>query len=330
MISKDGFQKAVELINQSTNVLVATHTRPDGDACGCVTAMRELLESAGKKAESVFLSEIPNWYKFLFDKPPKILGKDIQLEQLRERNFDLIVLVDVNSDNQLPEFTGFLKQTDAAVLAIDHHQSNDGLGSVELIDSAAAATGLIILDLFEHAGWQITKSIATELFVAIATDTGWFRFRNTDRRVFAACSKLIEAGAEPPKLFKRLYLNLSPQRFRLMAAANDSVELHFNGRLAYQQLMLSDFERTGASYEDTENLIDESRRIAGVEAAVLLIELADGKVKCSLRSTGSIDVCSIAEELGGGGHISAAGVYLDGPLKNAKKLILEHLRRQID
>jgi len=323
------FQKAVELINQSTNVLLTTHTKPDGDACGCVVAMCEMLESIGKKADSVFLSQIPRWYEFLFDRPPELLGKDINIERLQEKSFDLIVLLDVNSDSQLPEFTKFLKQNKSPILVIDHHQSNDGLGNVELVDSTAAATGMIILDLFKYAGWRITKSIAAGLFVAIGTDTGWFRFRNTDSRVFAACSKLIQAGAEPPNLFKQLYLNLSPERFRLMAAANDSVEFHFGGRLAYLQLTLADFEKTGASYEDTENLIDESRRIAGVEAAVLLVELADGKIRCSLRSTGPLDVCSVAEKLGGGGHKMAAGAYLDGPLEAAKKLIFEHLGRQI-
>ncbi len=328
MVSSDDFRKAVELIGKSTNVLVTTHTKPDGDACGCVVAVCDVLSGLGKKVGTVFLSEIPEWYEFLFEEKPPILGEDVKIEQFKQAGYDLIVLVDVNSDNQLPGFCDYLKPSDVPVMVIDHHETGDGLGDVELVDSSAAATALIVLDLFKYAGWPVSEKIATALFVAIATDTGWFRFRNTDELVFSACSELIKAGASPPQVYQKLYLNFSLQRFRLMTAAANTLELYLDGRFATQQLSQADFARSGAAYKDTENLIDECRRIKGVEAAGLFIELADGDVRCSLRSSGAVDVARVAQKFGGGGHRAAAGATLDGPLDSAKRLVFEQIAEQ--
>ena len=331
MVSIDDFQKAVELVDKSSSVLITTHTRPDGDACGSAAAMCDTLAVLGKKVELILLSPLPEWYEFLFTEKPAILGQDLTLKQLQEEQFgefDLIVIVDVNSNNQLPKFAEFLKQNDRPVLVIDHHITNDGLGDVELVDSSAAAAGLIVFDFLKYANWTITEKIAQVLFVAVATDTGWFHFSNTDSRVYRTCAELIEIGANPTQLYHDLYQNLSLERFRLMTVMLNTLELHFDGRYATQQVLQQDFKQTGATPKDTENLIDECQRIRTVEAAALFVELKDGRIKCSLRSTKTIDVRKIAQKFGGGGHTMAAGVHLPGPLENAKKLILESVAEQ--
>ncbi len=331
MKSNNNFQKALELIDNSNSILITSHSRPDGDACGSIVAMAEALAGLGKKVKPLLLSELPRWYEFLFTEKPAILDKDITVEQLTEGRsveFDLIFIVDTNSLNQLPKFEQYLKQTDLPVLVIDHHVTSDGLGSVELIDTAAAATALIIFDLFKHAKWQFNKKIAYALFVAIATDTGWFHFANTDSRVYTSCAELIDIGVKPTEIYHDLYQSFSQQRFKLMMAMLNTLELHLDGRYATQHILQTDFEQTGARGMDTENLIDECHRIGSVEAAVLFVELKDGRIKCSLRSRGAVDVRKIAQKFGGGGHIMAAGVHLPGPLKNAKKLINAEVEKQ--
>ncbi len=331
MVNSNDFQKAVELINKSSNVLLTTHIRPDGDACGSVVAMCDALIALGKMVMPILPSELPEWYEFLFTKKPAILGEDVTVEQLKQGQFaqpDLIILIDVNSNNQLSKFSEYLKQNNKPVLVIDHHITNDGLGDVELIDTSAAATGLIIFDLLKHADWEITEKIAQALFVAVATDTGWFRFNNTDSRVHRSCAELIDAGLNPTQMYRNLYQDFSYNRFKLMAAMLTTLELHFDGRFATQHLLQQDFEHTGAAYNDTENLIDECQRISTVEVAALFVELTDGRVKCSLRSRGDIDVRKIAAKFGGGGHTAAAGVHLSGPLENAKQLIFEQVKGQ--
>jgi phosphoesterase RecJ-like protein len=329
MALTDDFQNAIELISRSRNVLITTHTRPDGDACGCVAAMAQILKSLGKKTKAILLSELPLWYEFLFEEKPPVYDHDIKADRLADT--DLIILVDVNSDNQLPKFCDYLKnqRNGGKVLVLDHHVTSDGLGDVELVDTSASATGLIVYDLMQFAGWHITERTAAALFVAISTDTGWFQFSNTDARTLITAGKLMQYGINATELYRRLYQNFTPQRFRLMTRMFDSLELHFDGRYAVQQLTLKDFEETGASYADTENLIDRCRCINTVEAAALFVELKDGRIRCSLRSSGNVDMRLVAQKFGGGGHVVAAGVHLPGPVENAKKLIYDVVKEQL-
>jgi phosphoesterase RecJ-like protein len=330
MTPKKDFQKAVDLINKSTSVLITTHTKVDGDAAGSCLAMSEALSTLGKKTQLLFLSPLPGWYSFLFDKSVPVLGADLSKETLLQDKFgrfDLVIIVDTNSRSQLPVFVEYLKQSHSPVLVIDHHATTDGLGDVELVDSSAAAASLIVLELFKFAHWPITQKIAQALFVGVAADTGWFHFNNTDAAVFCACSELADSGVNPSQIFHNIFQSFSPQRFRLMTAMLNTVEIHFDGRCATQYLTQQDFKNTGAKYEDTENLIDECQRISSVEVAALFVELPDGRIRCSLRSRGAIDVCKIAQKFAGGGHASAAGAYLTGPIERAKQAVLDLVRR---
>lgn len=332
MVSDFDIQKGVDLIDNSSSVLITTHTRPDGDACGSVAAMSEVLKVLGKQVKTILLSQVPKWYEFLFAQKPPIFGEDVSLEGLKQGELiepDLIIVLDTNSRPQLPRFEEYLRQNDKPVLIVDHHVTSDNLGDVELVDTAAAATGIIVYELFKYADWPITEAANRALFTAVATDTGWFQFSNTDSRTFRIAAELVDKGVEPSRAHQQLYQNFSPQRFRLMAAMLNTLQLHFDGRFASQHIALTDFERTGAFQKDTENLIDECRRIQTVEAAALFVEMDDGRIRCSLRSKGGIDVSKIAQKFGGGGHRMAAGTYLPGPLKNAKQLMIEEIRKRM-
>jgi phosphoesterase RecJ-like protein len=140
---------------------------------------------------------------------------------------------------------------------------------------------------------------------------------------------LIEAGVNPAEIYHDLYQNFSHQRFQLMTAMLNTLELHFDGRYAAQHLSQADFRQTGAEYTDTENLIDQCRRINTVQAAALFVVLADGRIRVSLRSSGAIDVRKIAQRFDGGGHTMAAGAHLPGPLESAKNLIVTEVQKQL-
>ncbi len=335
MITEQNFQKAVDLIKKSSSALITTHTRVDGDACGCCLALSETLTALGKKTETLLLSSLPKWYEFLFDPIPPVLGKDITIEQLsrvgsaHQSPFDLIIILDTNSYSQLPKLDGYLKKTQTPILVIDHHATADGLGSVELVDPHAAATSLIVLDLLKFANWPVTEKIAQALFAGLATDTGWFRFTNTSAQTFKTAAELIDAGAEPAQIYKNIYNSFSPARFKLLTTALNSLQLHLADRLATLELTKADFQTTGANYEDTENLIDFAQLIASVEVSALFVELADGRIRCSLRSRGAVNVAQIAQSFDGGGHHAAAGTYLNPPIQNARKLILNAVQRQL-
>ncbi len=348
-MSDEVYQQAVALIENSSNVLITTHTRPDGDACGCVAALTEVLRGLGKAVRPLLLSPMPDWYEFLFDEKIPVLDEDVRLEGLTGGTFgnvDLVVILDTNSYNQLPQFEDYLKQNTQPVLVVDHHVTSDRLGRVEITDATTAAAGLLLFDFLKYAGWPISKRAAEALFVAIATDTGWFHLRNTDSRVFRGCAELIDLGIDPNDLYRRLYQSFSPARFNLMAAMLNTLELHFDGRYASQYLVRADFERTGAAYRDTENLVNECQRINSVQVSALFVELRDGRIRCSLRSRpdaqpgraaapgakgeDAVDVSEIARKFGGGGHKMAAGTYLPAPIEHAMQLIFDEVAKRLN
>lgn len=334
MIKDEDFNKAQQLIEQSQNIILATHRKPDGDACGSAAALTAALRREGKSVLSVFLTEIPEWYQFVFDKPQKPVESLSQLDKsvkdtLGDR-VDLIIVADTNSTRQLEHFSEYINNnSDIPVLIFDHHVSTDSLGDVELVDSESAATGIIVYEFFKHTGREITDDIANALFVAVSTDTGWFQFSNTDSEVFAVSAELSKFDINPSELYHQLYRNFTPQRFALMTRMQNNLNLYFDNQYAEQYLTVKDFSETGADYKDTENLIDQCQKIKTVRAVTLFVELPDGNVKCSLRCRTGVDVRAVAQKFGGGGHTMAAGVLLEYPLDKARELIKTEIEKQL-
>lgn len=328
----DDFQKAVDLISGSTRVLLTTHIRPDGDACGCIRAMADVLTQLGKTPQMLFMSPLASWYESLFDEKPPVLGNDIKQEDLANvyADVDLVIIVDTNSKVQLPGFADWLCASGKKILVIDHHITGDHLGDVEVIDTGAAAAGEIVFDLIRYAGWPVDIRIAESIFIALSTDTGWFKYSNADSRIFHTAAQLIEAGVNPNVIYQRMYQSFTPARLRLMTRMLEHLELHDDGRIATQYILRRDFDETGASGPDSENLIDECQRIGSVEAAALLIELADGGFRCSLRSKGRVDVRVIAQQHGGGGHTLASGVNINDTLENIVAMIVREISAQLN
>jgi phosphoesterase RecJ-like protein len=325
------FQQAIDLITSSKSVLLTTHIRPDGDACGCVRALVEIIRQEGKKAQTLFMSPLSAWYQSLFDEAPLILGNDVSADQLSDAyaDVDLVIIVDTDSKVQLPGFDEWLIHCEKKILVIDHHITGDNLGDVSLVDTAAAAAGEVVFDLIKIAGWRITERIAESIFIALSTDTGWFKFGNTDSRIFHTAAELIDAGAKPNEIYRLLYQSFTPSRLYLMTRMLDHLELHADGRVATQYILRKDFDETGACGPDTENLIDECQRIETVEVAALFTELADGNFRCSLRSKGHVDVRKIAQKYGGGGHTLASGVNLEGSLNAVIHSIVDEINNQL-
>lgn len=325
------FQKAIDLINGSRHVLLTTHVRPDGDACGCIRALADVLKAKGKTADVLFMSPLAAWYESMFDPKPPVLGNDIKPAELSAvyAEVDLILIVDTDSRIQLPGFADWLGTCGKKTLVIDHHITGDHLGSVEVVDHTAAAAGEIVFDLIEFAGWPIDVRIAESIFIALSTDTGWFKYSNADSRIFGTAARLIDLGVQPHLIYQRMYQSFTPARLSLMTRMLEHLELHCGGRIATQYILRKDFDETGATGPDTENLIDECQRIQTVEAAVLLIELADGGFRCSLRSKGRVDVRLIAQKHGGGGHTLASGVNIPGTLEDVLDLVVREISEQL-
>jgi len=319
------WQPLADIIHNNTRFVLTSHVRPDADAIGSEMGLKGLLESLGKTVSIVNPSATPNHLQFL-DPTGTIqkLGSDIKPKLARDTDVHLIL--DTSAWQQLTDMRAVLEKTEARKVVIDHHVSSDDLGATEFKDVEASATGVLIAELAQHMNLRPTTEVAEALFCAIATDTGWFRFSNTDSRTLQAAAWLIECGARPQVLYQQLYERSSLARLKLHGRVLDRVILECDGRLAHTYVLRDDFKQTGAHPSDTEDLVNECLTIDGTEVAIIVVEQQSKQAKVSFRSRTDLDVAAIAERFGGGGHMKASGAMLPGPLMEARDTVLQALR----
>ncbi|MEJ2040639.1 MAG: DHHA1 domain-containing protein, partial [Desulfosarcinaceae bacterium] len=217
------------------------------------------------------------------------------------------------------------------IVNIDHHLTNTGFGHLQLVDPAACATAEIVHRLIKRMPVKLDAAIATAVYTGILTDTGSFRFSNTNQSAFAICSEMIEYGADPYEVAQYVYGTYSLGRIKLLNLALDSLEISANGKLSVMTLTQAMMKETGTQTQDIDGLINYARRIEAVKVAALIHETPtngsapqgeEAQYHVSLRSDGSVDVAKIASSYGGGGHASAAGFSVTSTLTGLKARIL--------
>ena len=208
---------------------------------------------------------------------------------------------------------------------IDHHLSGKTFASFNWIDPEACAVGAMIYDLAVASGAEITAEMATCLYTAVLTDTGSFTYPSTVAATFALAEHLVESGADANKIAQAVYFSNPPSKIRLLGAALGNMQIE--GTVAWSWITQEEMSRADAAVEDCEGIVNYLIGMAGVEAAVFLRELPSRtEFRLSLRSKGEVDVAKVAERFGGGGHRSASGCTLDGPLDEAVTRIVAELQ----
>ena len=299
--------------------LLTSHARPDGDAVGSALALAEILDQLGCQADIVFADPPPNIYRTL----PNI-----------DRICTTASASDVDPDLNTPAIllecdgiarTGLLGLEGRPLINIDHHASGRPFASVNWIDEDACAVAAMIYRIAIAAKVEITPSMATCLYTAILSDTGSFTYSSTTADTFALAHDLAARGANPSQIARDVYFSNPASKIRLLGAALSNLQC--DGCLAWTWVTSHDMDRTGAGAEDCEGVVNYLISIAGVESAVFLRELPTAsQFRLSIRSKGKVDVAQVAESFGGGGHRSASGCTLDGPLGVATERILSQLR----
>jgi bifunctional oligoribonuclease and PAP phosphatase NrnA len=317
----------IEMVRNHHRFLLMTHVRPDGDALGSELALAAGLRQRGKSVRTAIASNMPPRYRFVDPDGTKIERFVAPGDAFR--NIDAIIIVDTGTWNQIGEFGPFLKSIAAPRLVIDHHRTQDELGGLHLVDTSAEAAGRLIYQACQAIGSSLTTEIADALFLALATDTGWFRHSNTTPATFALAEELTRAGANPNLLYDLLYEQNPLGKLRLTGRALDRLKTAANGKVAYTDVYLNDYEETGAVPPDTEDLINYPRGVEGVEVALLFIEQQGNAVKVSFRSRSKIDVDKIAEAFGGGGHRLAAGATVPGSMNDVRVKVLDTVRQSL-
>jgi phosphoesterase RecJ-like protein len=309
----------LDLVRRHPRFLLTTHVRPDGDGLGSMLALADVLGRHGKQVQLVVASPKPPRYDFL---DPE--GRIERFTPPGEawRGAAVVVILDTGTWSQLGDFGPFLRALPAARVVIDHHQTQDDLGALRLVDTQAEATGRLVFEAITALGGPVTEPAAVSLFVALAMDTGWFRHANTTAATFALAAELVRAGARPDWLYDQLYERNSLPRLKLLGLVLERMQVTAGGHVACSEIRRGDYAATGALPADTEDLVNYTRSLAGVEVGLLFMEQPRGGVKVSFRSRARVDVACLAQQFGGGGHRLASGATLAAPLEEVRGRVL--------
>lgn len=316
--------EAARRIAAADRVLLSTHVSPDGDGIGSGLGLAQGLAALGKEAVLHMADPVPAYLGFLPGQERVRSGGS------NAEGWDVLVTLDCGDWERLGEAPGD-RSLLGTVINLDHHRSNEHYGDLDVIDPEASATGLMAFHLLRELGAPISAETALCLYTAIATDTGFFRYSNTDVATFEAATELVRSGASPYAVHHALHENNPPSRLRMMGEALRRMEFFAGDRIGIIALDDEAFTAADAGADDAEGLVDLPRSVASVEVAAQLRPTAEGTAyKVSLRSKKQVDVAQVAEQFGGGGHARAAGCRLDGPLDQARDRLVAAIQEALN
>ncbi|MCS7238099.1 MAG: bifunctional oligoribonuclease/PAP phosphatase NrnA [Thermoguttaceae bacterium] len=304
--------RLAQIVRDASRVVLTTHIRPDCDALGSQLAMSRLLRFLGKEALAVNAFDIPRHLRFVDRR-----GELRRLEEADCQQFipkaDLVIILDTSAWAQLGEMAEVVRRSTVRKVVVDHHVTADDMGAERFCDPGAEATGRLVYALAKHVGMPVDAEFAWYIFLALATDTGWFRFASVSAATYQLAAELVTYGVSAAEVYRQLYETETLGRIRLIGQALGRAQVDGNGRLIYSWLDREDFEHTGALPSDSEDIINLMLAVEGVEVAVLFIEQPTRAMKISLRSRNNLNCAAIASAFGGGGHRNAAGIFFTHP-----------------
>lgn len=308
----------IDRLIKSRTIFLATHINPDGDAIGSLISLGLGLQQNGKRVYFYNGSPIPAVYRFL-------PGVELVRQTLPPKHeWDTAVILDCGDIERIGEAADIVRLS-PQIINIDHHVTNTGFGHYCLVEPTACSSTEIVYRLLKQMHIEIDEAIATSIYTGILTDTGSFRFANTNSAAYVICAEMVKCGVDPYTVAQHVYGTYSLGRIKLLNMALDSIEISPNGKLSLMTVTHDMFAETDTNPEDVDGMINYAKRIEDVRVAALIMENANGadqkRFHVSLRSDGSVDVAEIAASFGGGGHFNAAGFGVESSLKDLKKTI---------
>ncbi len=313
----ESLQSAADAISSAREIALACHVSPDGDALGSMLALRDVLDAAGRPVVASFSEPfiIAPHYRMLPGLDAIVPPGEFPDEP------DVMVTFDSGSLDRLGDLEPAAKEA-RELIVLDHHLSNDGYGTINVIDGTAAATGVLVRRLVDLLGLPLTRTAAIDLYAALVCDTGRFQYESTTPSVFELARELSEFEIPIAELSRTLFEEHRFAYLRLLGEVLGRIELVPEKRVVWSYVSQADLARHGVAYEEVEGLIDIVRRAREAEVAVVLKEAADGLWRVSLRSLGDVDVSAVAAANGGGGHRFAAGFTSgDRPTVTLKRIL---------
>ncbi len=296
------------VLKDSSRVLLCGHIFPDGDCLGSVAALGMVLEQMGKRVTMASPDPVPGDLLFL-------PGSDRFCADCEaDGDPDTFVVLDCSDPERLGELRRYLDRR-LVTVNIDHHLNNTaGFTRYCHLDSDAAATGEILLDLIDIMGAELNRDVAICLYVAIVTDTGSFQYEKTSPKTLRGVARLMEAGVPAAMINSLIYEEKPVKTIQVLGAALERLNISTCGKVAWVVVDRDLLGRFSAGNEHTNGLVNFLRTIRGVEVAILFLEINTGKYKVSFRSKSWVNVHLLAARMGGGGHARASGCILQGDM----------------
>ena len=317
-------ESALELVRSADRFVLVGHERPDGDCAGSQAALASALESLGKQVWIVTPDPLPASLRHLALRRrfAQYRGGDLP-------RHDVTVALDFCDLTRCGSLAAALRAAPSRKLLIDHHPCDvEPWWDAAYVDTAASSTGLLVQRLARELGARLDADGAVAAFTAMVTDTGWFRYSNTDAETLAAAAELVAGGVQPAEVYRAVYQRCEAERPLGIARALSQLRYHADGRLA-----VVDLPRPAPGEPDLaegDEVLDLLRAVGSVEVALFLRETASGAVRLSARSRGEHDVRPLAIAFGGGGHAKAAGATLEGPLESARTRVVAAAVRALE
>ena len=309
-----------EKIRRSRSVAISSHVRPDADSIGSGLALYLMLRQLGK--DPAF---------FNTDRAPAPINKlpgyeHIRIGQIHPQPFDLVILIEGNSE----ERTGQKNLSGYFCINIDHHASGSDGAGIDWVVPDAAAVGVLVYELGEELGVEFSRDIAFNLYAAIASDTGSFKYSNTTPASLAIAADLARRGGFSPFEVSNLLFNSNPrEKILMLTKVLSTLETALEGRVAMINFRRDFLERLSLKEIETEDIIAIARSIDSVQVVLFFKEIADDYYRVSIRSRGEFSARQVARAFQGGGHHHAAGFFYRGGLAGAKQEILRLIAGQL-
>lgn len=327
---RSGLQSVLDALAGAERIALTTHVNADGDGAGSQAALATWLAARGKQVVLLNPTPFPAMYLHLVD-PELVADPGSERAAWAAEDTELFVVMDTNEHRRIGRVSKAIGER--PVVVIDHHPAGEErVAEVGIQDPTAAATGELVFDLLtlaepERSGWP--EPVAESIYTAIVSDTGSFRFANTQPRTHAIAAELLRLGVDPEAVYRKLFATVSLRRIRLLQASLEQLESDPELPLSWITVPRAAVEELSATAEDFDGIIEYPRSIEGTEVALLFRETPDGGTKISFRSNGKVDVNRIARSFGGGGHVKAAGALIASPLAAARETVLDVVRKAL-
>ena len=325
------WNKVDEVISAAKKIFLTTHENPDGDGLGSEVALYHHLIEIGKEVKIINCSPTPEIYDFLnLDNCIETFKQSSHLEWIK--NTDLAIVFDVGDFKRVREIKSLINEYDIPVMNIDHHPHPDNHGfSYNIVDIKSAATGCMVRSYLKEARKRpLTKQMCDGIYTAVMTDTGCFKYSNTDTYCHSIAIECLEKGVDSNFIYQKIYENSSKTRISVLGEMISNIKYDLDGQFAWSVVSNDTMEKYQANKNDLDGFPDFIRSIQGVEVAFVIYEVSNDICRINFRSKGKFTVNNIAKFFGGGGHAFASGAVVKGSLNKAENHIINNCKKMLE